>query len=142
MKNILIPCAALALVCGLISVSTAGEPAAISDSTLGSMGLGGMQKMSDTDGLLVRGKGYTGYGGGTSASVWGGSSANWYGGQSSNNNYEASSSWLGHGSSATGGSLSFAGKIQGSYAADPTGSALSLTICGGFAGGGAFAIAH
>ena len=134
MKNFALACAALTL---LAATASAAEP--VSKSTLASMGLGGMQEMSDTDGMAVRGKGYFGYGGGTRAAVWGGSTANWYGGQSSSNNYETSASWLGKSSSSVGGSFSFAGKAFVSGAADPTGWAVQGQISGGFAGGGAFA---
>jgi hypothetical protein len=95
------------------------------------MGLGGMSTLSDAEGNLVRGKG-------TSASVWGGSSASFHG-QSSVNNYSAAAGWHGKASHATGGSLSFAGKVQAVFGADPTGSSLSVSAIGGFAGGGASA---
>lgn len=132
MKKVLVASLALALLASFSMVASAAEP--VSHNALSSMGLGGMQQMSDDEGLAVRGKG-------ASAAVWGGSTALWHG-QSSTNSYEAGSSWYGHPASATGGSLSFAGKIQASYGADPTGSALNLSVFGGFAGGGAFAFAH
>lgn len=131
MKNVLIPCALAALLFGFVSLASAGEP--VAQSTLGNMGLGGMQQMSDEAGMTVRGKG-------TFAGVWGSSTANFHG-QSSNNNYEAGASWNHKSSFAQGSSLSFAGKFQANYAADPTGSALSVSVVGGFAGGGARAFA-
>lgn len=129
MKNIAIACAALML---FAATASAGEK--VSKSTLSSMGLSGMQEMSDSDGLAVRGKG-------TFAGVWGGSTANWYGGQSSVNNYEAGAQWLGKSSGAVGGSFSFAGKTSIQAAADPTGFAIQVSIYGGFAGGAAGAYA-
>jgi hypothetical protein len=45
------------LAIGMFAAASAAEPAAISKASLGSMGLGGMQLMSDNDGLAVRGKG-------------------------------------------------------------------------------------
>ncbi len=127
MKHVAIACAAVML---FAATATAAEP--VAKSTLSSMGLGGMQQMSDNDGLAVRGKG-------TFAHVWGGSQANWYGGQSSTNNYNAGAQWLGKSSTAVGGSLSFAGKLQVSGAADPTGFAIQGQLGVGFAGGAAFA---
>jgi hypothetical protein len=128
MKNVAFACAALML---FAATASAAEP--VAKSTLSSMGLGSMQQMSDNDGMAVRGKG-------TFANVWGSSSANFYG-QSSNNNYEAGASWLGKSSNAVGSSFSFAGKVQISGAADPTGFAIQGSIAGGFAGGGARASA-
>ncbi len=128
MKNVAIACALLML---LAATASAGD-LAVSKSTLSSMGLGGMQQMSDNDGLAVRGKG-------TWASVWGGSQANWWGGQTSTNAYDTGADWLGKGSGATGHSFSFAGKVFVNAAADPTGFALQLSASGGFAGGGASA---
>ena len=61
MKNFAFACAAVML---FAATAKAGD-LAVSKSTLGSMGLGSMQQMSDNDGLAVRGKG-------TQASVWGG----------------------------------------------------------------------
>jgi hypothetical protein len=115
------------------SMAAAEAPAAVGSQTLSAMGLGGMEKMSDEAGLKVRGKG-------TFAGVWGGSSAS-YKGQSATNNYEAGSNWNHKSSFANGGSLSFAGKAQAQFGADPTGAALSISAKGGFAGGGAFAFA-
>ncbi len=134
MKSFAIACAVMLFA----ATASAAEP--VSKSTLASMGLGGMQQMSDSDGQAVRGKGYTGsFGGGTYARVWGGSQANWYGGQSSNNNYESGVSWLGKSSNAVGNSFSFAGKAGISGMADPYGWAIQGSISGGFAGGSAAA---
>jgi len=133
MKSLSIGALAVLISAGYASVAAAGAPAAVESQTLGAMGLGGMEKMSDEAGTKVRGKG-------TYAGVWGGSSAN-YKGQSASNNYEAGSNWHGKSSFATGGSLSFAGKAQAQFGADPTGAALSISSKGGFAGGGAFGFA-
>ncbi|REK19287.1 MAG: hypothetical protein DWQ37_01460 [Planctomycetota bacterium] len=124
--------AGVALALMAVSTASAGEPAGISKNTLGNMGLGSMQTMSDTEGMTVRGKG-------TFAGVWGGSTAAWSGGQVSNNNYEAASSWAHKPAFAKGESLSFAGIIEATYLQDPTGSALNVQILGGVAGGSAWA---
>jgi hypothetical protein len=129
MKNVLIASALLVL---FASMASAAEP--ISKSTLGSMGLGSMQTLSDNDGLAIRGKG-------TFAGVAGGSTA-LYNGSSSANNYEAGAQWVGKSSFAKGSSLSFAGVIQATYVQDPTGSALNVSVIGGIAGGGAKAFAR
>ena len=126
MRNFAIACAVLTL---FAATASAGE-LAVSNSTLGSMGLGSMQPMSDTDGLAVRGKGVF-------AGVWGGSQAQ-FGYSSSANNYEAGASWLGPvGAHANGDSLSFAADIQILFAADPTGFALQVGVAGSIAGGSA-----
>jgi hypothetical protein len=125
MKKAFFAALALVLFAGHVSAAEIGS------SALSSMGLGGMSTLSDAEGNLVRGKG-------TSASVWGGSSASFHG-QSSVNNYSAAAGWHGKASHATGGSLSFAGKVQAVFGADPTGSSLSVSAIGGFAGGGASA---
>jgi len=130
MKSFAIACAALML---LAATASAGD-LAVSKSTLGSMGLGGMQTMSDDDGMTVRGKG-------TFAAVWGGSVANWPGQQSSNNNYAAGAKWIGAPASAVGGSLSFAGQIGVMFHLDPSGFELGVQAGFGVSGGGAFAAA-
>lgn len=132
MKSFAIACAVMLFA----ATASAAEP--VSKSTLASMGLGGMQQMSDSEGTSVRGKGYFGPFGGTSAKVWGSSSANYYG-QTSNNNYQGGAAWLGKPSNATGNSFSFAGKAQITGGVDPTGWAVQGSIGGGFAGGGASA---
>lgn len=122
------------------AVAAAGEQA-VSEGTLADMGLGGMARMSDDQGLAVRGKG---------ASVWGGSTASWaipsqqngpftpfgpsQNGAHSENYYQASGP-----STAAGGSLSFAGQVGVQYAADPTGFTLGVSAHLGIAGGAAFA---
>ena len=131
MKNVIIPCAVVALI-GFASLASAAEP--VSKSTLSSMGFGSMQQLSDEAGMTVRGKG-------TFAGVWGGSTAN-FNGQTANNNYEASASWTHKPAFAKGNSLSFAGNVQATYSSDPTGSALSVSAIGGLAGGYARAFAH
>jgi hypothetical protein len=130
MKSFAIACAALML---LAATASAGD-LAVSKSTLGGMGLGGMQPMSDNDGMTVRGKG-------TFAAVWGGSTANWPGQQSANNNFAAGAHWLGAPSSAVGGSLSFAGQVGVVFVADNTGFLLGVQAGFGISGGGAFAAA-
>jgi hypothetical protein len=96
-------CFAMALALLLGSNARAAE-APVAGDTLANMGLGSMPKLSDAEGLQVRGKG-------TFASVSGTSTARW-GGQISTNSYSASSSWLGKPAGALGSSFSFAGKIQ------------------------------
>ncbi|MEX0677273.1 MAG: hypothetical protein WD063_09370 [Pirellulales bacterium] len=134
MKTLAFVCAALML---LAATASAGE-LAVSKSTLNNMGLGGMQSMSDTDGLAVRGKAVF-------ATVSGGSVASWLtvnGLQLSHNEYAAGAEWLGPvGASAQGQSFSFAGQVEVLFLADPTGFSLSVHAAGGFAGGGASASA-
>jgi hypothetical protein len=130
MKNVLIASCALVLV-ACAATAMAGEP--ISLATLSDMGLGGMQQLSDNDGLTVRGKG-------TFAGVFGSSTAVFQG-STSNNNYEAGAQWQGKSSFAKGESLSFAGVVEAVYAQDPTGSALSVQVLGAIAGGSAKAFA-
>jgi hypothetical protein len=98
MRTLAIACAAVSL----LAASASARELAVSKSTLDRMGLGTMQKMSDDDGIAVRGKG---------SGVWGGSTASW-GTQSSSNYYSAGSSWLGKGSSAGGNTFSFSGNFQ------------------------------
>jgi hypothetical protein len=128
MKKAFFAALAIVLFSGIVSNVSAAE---VGSSALSSMGLGGMQTLSDSEGETVRGKG-------TSASVWGGSSAV-FGTQSSQNSYQAGSSWVHKPARATGNSLSYAGTVNGSFAADPTGHSLSLSFCAGFAGGSASA---
>jgi len=119
---------ALALVAGMVASASAADRA-VSKSTLNSMGLSGMQQLSDNDGLAVRGKG-------SYAQVWGGSAANFLGQQSVNNYAAGSKNW--HGSStAVGGSVSFAGVVGGIG----TGNGFVIGGVGGVSGGGAFAFA-
>jgi hypothetical protein len=124
----------------LLAATAAAGELAVSKSTLSDMGLGGMQSMTDSDGLAVRGKG-------TFASVWGGSKAT-FPGQSSENHYEAGAQWLGKGSSAGGNSLSFAGAVQIDFAAEAAfpppyaAAVLQIHAVGGIAGGGANAWAN
>jgi hypothetical protein len=131
MKNLFIFCAAALLVASMFSVVSAGEFAgAVPATTLSSMGFGGVELMSDDAGQAVRGKG-------SFAAVWGSSSANYNnhnGDNTSSNNYVAGAHNRRGGSSAVGGSLSFAGSayIGGHHS--------SVKV--NFAGGGAFAHAH
>jgi hypothetical protein len=136
MRSFAIACAILML---FAATASAGD-LAVSKNTLGSMGLSGMQTMSDSDGLAVRGKG-------TFANVWGGSVADFHG-QHSENFYEAGANWLGYASSAGGNSLSFAAKIELFFAADSGpgpgmgGFVLEVHAAGGIAGGSANAFAN
>ena len=133
MKTFAIACAAMML---LAATASAGD-LAVSKSTLNNMGLGGMQMMSDTDGMAVRGMG-------TFAQVRGRSSASWFspnGVQLSQNEYAAGAQWLGAPSGASGSSLSFAGEILVSFIADPTGFELQVLVGFGIAGGSASASA-
>lgn len=136
MKSFAIGCA---LLMGFAATASAGE-LAVSKSTLGNMGLGGMQLMSDEDGQAIRGKG-------TFASVWGGSQAS-FGDQFSENHFEAGAQWLGKPSHAGGNSLSFAGEVEVLFAAEASGpplmfgAALQVHVIGGISGGGANAWAN
>ena len=135
MKNVVIACFVLML----FAATASAADLAVSNSTLGNMGLGSMQVMSDTDGLAVRGKG-------VSAAVWGGSDATWWGFQAqahSQNNYQAGAEWHGPiGAHANGDSLSFAGEVAVLFWADPTGFALNVQVGAAIAGGSASASAH
>jgi hypothetical protein len=63
MKKLLVVCIAIGFVVGLAGSAGAAEPtSAVSNSTLTSMGLGGMQAMSDQEGMAVRGKGVIAFG--------------------------------------------------------------------------------
>lgn len=119
---------ALVLVAGLAASASAADRA-VSKSTLSSMGLSGMQQLSDNDGLAIRGKG-------TFAYTWGGSSANFLG-QHSSNNYSTGASHIFGSSTAAGGSLSFGGIIGGVG----TGNGFIVGGIGGVSGGGAFGFA-
>ena len=58
MKKLLMVCIALGVLAGMTSLSVAAEPQKdVSNATLASVGLGGMQTMSDQEGMAVRGKG-------------------------------------------------------------------------------------
>jgi hypothetical protein len=128
-----------AIACGVLMLFAATASAgdlAVSKNTLGSMGLGGMQTLSDSDGMAVRGKG-------TFSNVWGGSSAT-FNDQHAENFYEAGSSWLGYKTSAGGNSLSFAAEVEILFAADSgpqpgnmQGFALQVHAIGAIAGGSA-----
>ena len=92
-------------------------PAAVESHTLSAMGLGGMQKMSDRSRhrqFAARAR----------SPASGAAARLATGGQSASNNYQAGSSWHGKPAFAKGGSLSFAGKVNAKFAADPTGFAL------------------
>lgn len=131
MKNVAIACAVLML----FAASASAGDLAVSKSALSSMGLGGMQEMSDAEGTAVRGKGVF-------ASVWGGSQAS-FGGQLSQNFYDAGASWKGPiGAQAVGGSVSIASEFVVDFWADPTGFQLGVQAAGGIAGGASFAWAN
>jgi hypothetical protein len=136
MRSFAIACAALML----FAATASAADLAVSKSTLGSMGLGSMQVMSDSEGTAVRGMG-------TFAGVWGSSSAKLFGQQSSNN-YEAGAQWIGKGSSAGGNSLSAAGIVdiqllaEGSFPPPYVAAALSVSVKAGLAGGFANAWAN
>lgn len=106
MKSFLIFGAATLLVAGVAASLSAGEVVgAVPATTLSSMGFGGVQLMSDADGLAVRGKG-------TYANVWGNSSATYYGRNGTSSAYNEYGAGANHkygGSSAGGGSDTFAG---------------------------------
>src|SRR5262245_11248776 len=119
--------AAVVLLAGFVATASAGE---ISKSALGSMGFSSMQKMSDNDGLAVRGKG-------TSASVWGSGTANFWsrsGNATETTGYQASSQHKRSSSTALGANIALAGKVSGSD------SGFRFTVIG--AAGGSFASAH
>jgi hypothetical protein len=126
-----------ALVIFSAATAVAGD-LAVSKSTLGSMGLGSMNLMSDIDGLAIRGKGTFANVSGSSHAKFGPSGAV----QESTNNYEAGAQWIGKHSSAGGQSQSYALKVEVQFASDPTGSALAVHAIGGIAGGSAKASAH
>jgi len=128
MKNVVLACAALVVLAGMVASASAAER--VSKSTLSSMGLGSMQLMSDSDGLAIRGKG-------TSASVWGEGTAN-YRGQTSTNGYHASSSHYSGSSSAVGANISVAGTVKVNV--DSSGFSVRANL--GVAGGASFASAH
>jgi hypothetical protein len=95
MKNFCIVCAAVVVAASLVSSASAGDRVApVSKSVLSSMGLGGMQQMTDSEGLAVRGKG-------TSAQAWG-SGFSHVGLSYNNSHYNASAAFNHTGSSAHG----------------------------------------
>lgn len=134
MKTFAIACAAMMLLAATASASDL----AVSKSTLNEMGFGGMQMMSDTDGMAVRGKA-------TFAEVRGRSSASWFspsGTQMSQNEFRAGANHLGLiPSHADGTSLSFAGQVDVLFIASGPPFAFELTVIVGvgIAGGGATA---
>jgi hypothetical protein len=130
-----------AIACAVVMIGAASAAAAdlaVSKSTLGSMGLGSMNLMSDNEGLAIRGKGTFAGVTGTSHAKFA-SSGNVF---ESTNGYEAGAQWVGKSSSAHGESKSFAAQIEVQFASDPTGSALAVHALGGIAGGSAKAFAH
>ena len=125
MKTFVLTCTGLLLLAG--PAMAAEWP--VSDSTLGGMGLRGMQRMSDSDGLAIRGRG-------VHAGVWGGSITTWGSPgttATSSNFYQAGSRWHGNNSTAASGqSLSFAGQIGAQL---PGGNLGSLSANAGLSGG-------
>ena len=107
MKNAMIFCAAIALVASLGAFAVAGEPADVPTATLSSMGFGGVQLMSDTEGLAIRGKG-------TYGDVWGNSTASAWGkrGNATAYNQYSFGGKGRRGTRASGGSDSFAGRAH------------------------------
>jgi hypothetical protein len=118
MKCVRIACAALVLAGSMTVLASAAEPT-ISKSTLGSMGLGSMKTMSDSEGTAVRGK---------FAAAWGTASSN-VAGQHGNTGYVAVGQH-----SAVGANASISG-VGGSFGG------FSGFIVGGTVGG-SFAVAH
>ena len=107
MKNLFVICAVALLVAGMAFTASAAD--SVPANTLSSMGFGSVSLMSDDAGLTVRGKG-------SFAAVWGGSTAvysNYNGGSASSNNYAAGAANKWGGSSANGGSNSYAGNVKG-----------------------------
>ncbi len=104
----------------ILGLMAASAPAAeISRGTLASIGLPGFAKMSQTDALGVRGKGYM-------LSVAGSSSASLFGAAGSNNAYSASESGRSgsHGANGSNSSYAAASIGIGSHA-------LTLTVAAG-----------
>ena len=99
-------CVAIALVAMVNTASAADRP---SQATLAAMGLGGLVAMDDADALAIRGHGFKGGKGGSSARAWGSSYAHisGHGGSAaSQNGYDAKGRHV-----AAGGNLSFAGIV-------------------------------
>ena len=119
--NVRILLAAAVVLSALVASASAAE---VSKSTLSSMGLAGMQQLSDNDGLTIRGKG-------TSASVWGQGTAN-FEGQTSTNGYEAFARHRHSSSSAQGKNVSFAGIAQVKYNSYGLSVRATLGVAGGF----------
>ena len=133
MRNVLAVAVALLL---LVGTAMAADPGQVSDSTLAKLGLGQMHKMSDTQGLKVRGSGFASVGG-TSYAL----SANLLGtSYSGPNNYSATSNTAaGTSARAYGGTVAAAG--GGFYFQPPNGAAPVAAVGGVFAFGGSFAYA-
>lgn len=95
MKKLVSASLALAMML-VLSAGASAENGAINNSTLQAMGLSGMQVMSDTDAMTVRGQGYGGYKsfavafGGSYAAVGGDASAGTVNGFLAFGNYKAS----------------------------------------------------
>ncbi len=123
-----------AFVCALVAVSAlavstasaADRPASVSQATLSSMGLGGIQPLSDIEGRAIRGKG--------SFAIVSGSGHSQIGPNFNNSNYAAGASHLIGGSSANGGNVTGVSTVLG---VGPFHASLSVTTFGG-----SFASAH
>ncbi len=119
--NVRILTAATVVLASFAAVASAAD---VSKSTLNGMGFGNMQKMTDTDGLAIRGKG-------TSASVWGESSVA-FKGQTAINGYQAAASHHSSASSAQGKNLSFGGITKIHYNSNGLSVRANLGVAGGF----------
>jgi hypothetical protein len=108
------------------SASAADRPASINKTTLGKMGLGGMQVMSDAEGRSVRGKG--------SFAVVSGTGFSHIGLNGETTNYSAGASHLIGGSSAIGGNVTSV-NVTGHFG--PLSASLTVSTAGG-----SFAAAH
>lgn len=100
MTRIVATCA-IALVC-IVAANAKAE--GISKSVLDQMGLSGMEVLSDSDALAVRGKGFFPHKPSSSVHVWGHSNASigsWKGNASAKNGYEADGRFKAKGSTAS-----------------------------------------
>jgi hypothetical protein len=77
MRSLLMVCVMVGLAM-LPCVAGAAEVGQVSDATLAQMGLGGMQQMTDVQGLNIRGSGFAAAGGYSKATWFSASTANAY----------------------------------------------------------------
>jgi hypothetical protein len=129
MRSLLMVCVVVCLAL-VASVACAATPGHVSDATLASFGLSGMQQMSDAQGTQVRGMGF--------AAVSGISVARAPGGQLAVNSYQAASSPFFGSALAAGASVSAAASGAGVF----TGFGSAGFVVGGVSGGGAVAYAR
>ena len=109
MMKLRVIAAALVLFAGFALSASAGE---ISKSALSSMGFSSLQKMSDNDGLAIRGMGGKS---GTHAAVWGSGTANFAspaGNATETTGYEAGSQHKHTARPALGGNIALAGQAS------------------------------